>query len=520
MPLRNGNSQSTISHNIAVERAAGKKESQAVAIAMSKVKDGKEVEYKGYTIVSKGMGTYTAYAPSKANGPGQMSGSLSDLKKRIDAYAKDAALPKPVPVRGKDDVADALQTYVYKLKQRGISEKEAIKLANELYAGVKSSLGEPKPAKDRVLGHGAVGDDIPANSMNDGHLAEIKKAWNSKIYAHYRAIYNAEGKVAADKYLQQFTTRKVGDLEPVPVKDTEWTDPKPKGKYGLTTSGAVGDGSLVATQEKFLTAWKERLRRAKNDKDPEAIKNAQLQIAELVESIRRNRAKGDDLEPVPVKDTKYAIPPRPGKPITSLGLKTPAEVESVYRPHTMEELKKGFGKDSETALCPECYTRVPLKNGVTLKHFDRSGNKLCPGSGKVKAPVKDRFAQANDAVAKIYDGSFAKLENSLAKKPGVANPAALAASIGRKKYGEAGMERKSEAGRGKDEDPGDEKTWNSAPSGSRREWMDDAGYDASDIRVLLTRRWSDIGRADRAQISKEMPPPATEGKDSRLPRPV
>ena len=186
----------------------------------------------------------------------------------------------------------------------------------------------------------------------------------------------------------------------------------------------------------------------------------------------------------------------------------------------MEELKKGFGKDSETALCPECYTRVPLKNGVTLKHFDRSGNKLCPGSGKVKAPVKDRFAQANDAVAKIYDGSFAKLENSLAKKPGVANPAALAASIGRKKYGEAGMERKSEAGRGKDEDPGDEKTWNSAPSGSRREWMDDAGYDASDIRVLLTRRWSDIGRADRAQISKEMPPPATEGKDSRLPRPV
>ena len=35
-----------------------------------------------------------------------------------------------------------------------------------------------------------------------------------------------------------------------------------------------------------------------------------------------------------------------------------------------------------TVLCPDCYTRVPLKNGAVLKHFDRSGNKLCPGSSQ------------------------------------------------------------------------------------------------------------------------------------------
>ena len=32
-------------------------------------------------------------------------------------------------------------------------------------------------------------------------------------------------------------------------------------------------------------------------------------------------------------------------------------------------------------------------------------------------------------------GRFAKLESSLAGKPGIRNPAAVAASIGRKKYG-------------------------------------------------------------------------------------
>ena len=42
---------------------------------------------------------------------------------------------------------------------------------------------------------------------------------------------------------------------------------------------------------------------------------------------------------------------------------------------------------------------------------------------------------------------FAKLENKLSHKSGISNPAAVAASIGRKKYGEAEMAKKSAAGR-------------------------------------------------------------------------
>lgn len=42
---------------------------------------------------------------------------------------------------------------------------------------------------------------------------------------------------------------------------------------------------------------------------------------------------------------------------------------------------------------------------------------------------------------------FKKLEGELAHKPGVHDPAAVAAAIGREKYGSAGMARKAAAGR-------------------------------------------------------------------------
>lgn len=41
---------------------------------------------------------------------------------------------------------------------------------------------------------------------------------------------------------------------------------------------------------------------------------------------------------------------------------------------------------------------------------------------------------------------FQQLENKLAKRKGVTNPGALAAYIGREKYGAKGMERKAKAG--------------------------------------------------------------------------
>ena len=52
--------------------------------------------------------------------------------------------------------------------------------------------------------------------------------------------------------------------------------------------------------------------------------------------------------------------------------------------------------------------------------------------------------------AKDEHEGFAKLKGELSHEKGVTDPAALAASIGRKKYGAAGMAKKAAAGRAKD----------------------------------------------------------------------
>lgn len=52
------------------------------------------------------------------------------------------------------------------------------------------------------------------------------------------------------------------------------------------------------------------------------------------------------------------------------------------------------------------------------------------------------------AKAKLGSGArFAALKSKLAREPGVNNPAAVAAAIGRKKYGAAKMAKLSAAGR-------------------------------------------------------------------------
>lgn len=45
-----------------------------------------------------------------------------------------------------------------------------------------------------------------------------------------------------------------------------------------------------------------------------------------------------------------------------------------------------------------------------------------------------------------YEG-FAKLKGELASKPGIKNPGAVAASIGRKKYGKAKFQKAASSGR-------------------------------------------------------------------------
>lgn len=67
---------------------------------------------------------------------------------------------------------------------------------------------------------------------------------------------------------------------------------------------------------------------------------------------------------------------------------------------------------------------------------------------------EQRFQKSRERVripaADAGESKFDKLKNKLAHRKGVTDPGALAAYIGREKYGKAGMAKKAAAGRSKD----------------------------------------------------------------------
>lgn len=60
---------------------------------------------------------------------------------------------------------------------------------------------------------------------------------------------------------------------------------------------------------------------------------------------------------------------------------------------------------------------------------------------------RNEFGDDDDEFGLEDESAFSQLSNKLSRQPGVTDPDALAASIGRKKYGAAGMAAKSASGR-------------------------------------------------------------------------
>jgi hypothetical protein len=89
---------------------------------------------------------------------------------------------------------------------------------------------------------------------------------------------------------------------------------------------------------------------------------------------------------------------------------------------------------------------TPAQRAQNLANLRASGSLY--NSPGLKAELEAYERQHGPVQAK--DGAFKKLEGKLSHEKGVTDPAALAASIGRKKYGAEGMARKSAAGRAKD----------------------------------------------------------------------
>lgn len=112
-PLKEGSSQATVSHNIAVERNAGKPEKQAVAIAMSKAgksKDSKTKDDSKAEIMDEIKAVREDIAECKKEGR-----NYQDLLLVLQDLEKEWQIAKDTKSSAKDKALKALDS----LKKRG-----------------------------------------------------------------------------------------------------------------------------------------------------------------------------------------------------------------------------------------------------------------------------------------------------------------------------------------------------------------------------------------------------------------
>lgn len=214
-------------------------------------------------------------------------------------------------------------------------------------------------------------------------------------------------------------------------------------------------------------------------KDPEVRQQLKRQISNQKINLKYNEAyaaeqRGKDaatLEPVPVGDAVRAVNgPFEGGPLTPTShddyyyAKNRGEYHLYDRSGKYLEsanslaqlLKAAKSKASDDTGGPPPVDEP--KDAATLEPVPTGDGKTCPkcqGYGNIKGKEYEAGGRVDrckvcNGTGQAKDSAFKKLEGKLAHEKGVTDPTALAASIGRKKYGTSGMAKKSAAGRAKD----------------------------------------------------------------------
>lgn len=242
MPLKTGSSEKVIGENIAIERAHGKPEKQAIAIAMSKA--GK----------SKGK---------------DGSGDHDKAKKMADKYGVSPGLVHELYTAFYDEAPNAPEAVLWKKVDAMVKRKYA-------YDSVK-----PIPVDDEVLGEGAVGGAAIIGSKPGYIIVGPDGKRCSSIFADKsKAEQHAKEQYAGQRVTVKAVRGEVEDsLRPIPVDDAD--RPKPSNWNGtsvvLKTPEAVAAAYRPNTAEGFKKTF---------GKDGEGI----------VDSTGRAVKKGDTVE--------------------------------------------------------------------------------------------------------------------------------------------------------------------------------------------------------------------------------
>ena len=115
-------------------------------------------------------------------------------------------------------------------------------------------------------------------------------------------------------------------------------------------------------------------------------------------------------------------------------------------------LKKGKSqKVISSNIRAEIKSGRPQKQAIAIAESEarrtgHDGGPVGPSVADMQRMNDEKWRTQGEACLDEHEG-FEKLEHSLAHEKGISDPAAVAASIGRKKYGEAEMAEKSAEGR-------------------------------------------------------------------------
>ncbi len=469
MPLEPGKSQKVISHNIAVERHHGKPEKQAVAIAESNARRTGDANVDNVRAELAKLGAKRANVVSKImRSAGVDKGKYTDVQ--VAAFNKQANemltqmrdLAKQLPARERrvygahdDDLQpvgaeDPERAVALKRHEAGLTQSQDATASQHVQNSVLSALTH-KALVSGASAEAAAKFARESMERRDAHYQEARKHLG----------YDKKGK----------DMKKTSDTElPMPIKTSNLV-PMPAGEHNEESyaprpvrakdRGKFRKAGDVSPAEKELarmealpraqkklqsTKWHDRLRelqmRVENERTA-ARKRTTDSIAKLPEQ-RSGSEPADHL----FRAQQYEVAGDRARALDS------------YR-----AAAAGFRRASDKA------NEAKARDGVEACQSKFAQQYEHPGKGRVKvcdsANVALRTAiertRAGEAVTVVgatvrpgrahdeHEG-FEKLEHSLAHEKGVRDPDAMAASIGRKKYGAEGMAKKAAAGRAKDDD--------------------------------------------------------------------
>jgi hypothetical protein len=387
MPLRSGKSQATISHNIAVERHHGKPEDQAVAIAMSKAaKDamtGEEQMRAGGT-AEQGREWAIALSAFKraliafkkegsAAGQRDAQQAIEDMNRKLPRKSMYGANDTLLPVPTKDD-RDEDWDLPHTGPRRPLQPHDDVK---------------PVQVKDRVLGRGAVGDDVLPVPVDDAEVSykyadpPKKTGWSGTSFA----LKTPEAVAAAYKPKDVEGFKKSFGKDD--VRDATWRKVALMTKQGKTPSQiALALYEPVGNVEMIIAELKKE---KANELAPVPITKG-VKVAPLVKTVPVSKAKDDHKLK---QGMGFNEDPSKGTPVSELAHMSVQQIrawvaraEKSGDPERKKAALKAFKKEAGFAYAKDAARDIKRMaadsfNGVTAR-----------GPGE--------FARANDAAARAY----------------------------------------------------------------------------------------------------------------------